>query len=111
MTRKPKRGRRALPAGVDSWFEYTLLNGVLHQGNYHPAGISYWTQPVKREYHPDFTYRGKSGTKYIIEAKGRFRTIEEAKKYLDIYKYLKATEPTNIFVFIFQNPEVPMPGS
>ena len=43
-----------------------------------------------------------------IEVKGRFRTREEARKYVEIRKALGKYED---LVFVFQNPNTPMPDS
>ena len=91
-----KRGKP--PKGYDSWFEYELHVGVLKDCDYHTTSRPY-TQ--KKEYEPDFII----GT-YLIEAKGRFRDSEEARKYIDIRSSLWAEEE---LVFVFYHPDTPMP--
>ena len=76
------------------------------------SGCAYHTDDrikyeIPKVYEPDFIYRTKSNTIYI-EAKGRFRTSEEARKYVHISKRLRQKEK---LVFLFQNPNTPMPGS
>jgi hypothetical protein len=85
------------PKGYDSWFEYELHTGVLNKCDYHTAGISY-TQT--KMYEPDFVIG-----EFLIEAKGRFRDSEEARKYVDIRKSLIFEE----LVFVFYDPKTPMP--
>ena len=88
----------------DSKFEkeaYALMKGC----EYHPQQKIYYTIP--RTYEPDFVYKTKNKTIWI-EAKGRFRTSDEARKYVYIAKTLSWTEE---LVFLFQKPKTPMPGS
>ena len=68
------------PKGYDSWFEYELHTGVLKKCEYHTGGISYTQQKM---YEPDFQVGD-----FLIEAKGRFRDSEEARKYVDIRRSL-----------------------
>jgi len=86
------------PKGYDSWFEYELHVGVLKDCDYHTISRAY-IQP--KMYEPDFVI----GT-YLIEAKGRFRDSEEARKYIDIRRSLWAGEE---LVFVFYHPDTPMP--
>lgn len=59
-------------------------------------------------YNPDFIYINPKGFKTLIEAKGRFRTSAEARKYIDVRAGLpKDTE----LVFVFYNPNTPMPNA
>lgn len=67
---------------------------------YEPIRIPYVTS---HNYTPDFKRRGK----VLIEVKGRFRTSSEAAKYIAI----RECNPKYEIVFIFQNPETPMPGA
>ena len=88
----------------DSKFEkeaYALMKGC----EYHPQQKIYYTIP--RTYEPDFVYKTKSKTIWI-EAKGRFRTSDEARKYVYIAKTLS---PKEELVFLFQRANTPMPGS
>ena len=86
----------------DSKFEeslFLLLNGCA----YHPDDrIAYY---IPKMYEPDFLFVEDSKAIYI-EAKGRFRTSEEARKYIEIRNALGKNEE---IVFIFQNPKTPMP--
>lgn len=93
--RSKKKGKP--PKGYDSWFEYELHTGVLKNCEYHNGTIGYTQTKL---YEPDFIW----GT-YLIEAKGRFRDSEEARKYLDIRKSLIFEE----LVFLFYDPKTPMP--
>jgi len=88
----------------DSKFEkeaYALMVGC----EYHPSQTLEYVLP--KTYEPDFVYKTKSKTIWI-EAKGRFRTSDEARKYVYIAKTLSSKEE---LVFLFQKPKTPMPGS
>ena len=85
------------PKGYDSWFEYELHIGVLKACEYHTDAVEY-TQT--KMYEPDFRVGD-----FLIEAKGRFRDSEEARKYVDIRRSLVFQE----LVFIFYDPNTPMP--
>lgn len=88
----------------DSKLEKELYK-VLTKCSYHPADkISY---VIPKMYEPDFCHNDKGFMTYI-EVKGRFRTSEEARKYVEIRKVLGAYED---LVFIFQNPKTAMPGA
>lgn len=88
----------------DSKFEkeaYALMRGC----EYHPAKQIFYLVP--KHYEPDFVYTTKTHTVWI-EAKGRFRTSDEARKYVHIAETLG---PKEELVFLFQKPNTPMPGS
>lgn len=78
---------------------------VLKNCKYHPSDrIQY---KIPKVYEPDFVYYGRHKTIWI-EVKGRFRTSEEARKYVYAAKALGSKEE---LVFIFQKPNTPMPGA
>jgi len=86
------------PKGYESWFEYELHIGVLKDCKHHTRLIPYVQQKM---YEPDFVIG-----QFLIEAKGRFRDSEEARKYVDI----RANIPSNQeIVFVFYHPDTPMP--
>ena len=60
---------------------------------------------VPHVYQPDFIDPDEPGIYY--EAKGRFRTSSEARKYVEIQKQ----HPDIEIVFLFQNPRTKMPGA
>ena len=98
-----KRNRKNVPKGYDSWFEYDLFH-KMKQCKYHSDAVLYVTHS---RYEPDFTFHnGKY--KVYIEAKGRFRTRSEARKYLCVRDGLSKYEQ---LVFIFMNPKTAMPGA
>ena len=72
---------------------------------YHPADKIHYIQA--RTYEPDFVYYDGKIIIYI-EVKGRFRDRAEARKYIDVRECLGKRED---LVFVFQNPNTPMPGS
>ena len=82
-----------------SKLEKQLGLGVLRDMKYEPFTISY-TQV--KEYLPDFVNESK---KILFEAKGYFRTASEAKKYVDV----KASNPEWEIIFIFSDPDKPLP--
>ena len=84
-----------------SKFEVTLKK-KLTACDYEPCRVWYtW----EAEYIPDFVPRADPTT--FIEAKGRFRTRQEARKYQAVQK----SNPEIEIVFVFMNPYVPMPGA
>jgi len=88
----------------DSKFEKTA-HEIMHGCEYHPEQRIFYLVP--KHYEPDFVYTTQSKTWYI-EAKGRFRTSEEARKYVIIAETLG---PKEELVFLFQRANTPMPGS
>lgn len=88
----------------DSKFEkeaYAVMRGC----KYHPDQTIDYVVP--RSYEPDFVYT-TTGKTVWIEVKGRFRTTDEARKYVCI---AQALGPKEELVFLFQKPNTPMPGS
>ena len=98
-----RRTSKNIPKGYDSWLEYDL-HQQMKSCIYHPDRIPYVQFKM---YEPDFVYQ-KGKHKVYIEAKGRFRDTQEARKYKDIADGLADYEE---LVFIFQNPNTPMPNS
>lgn len=89
--------------GYDSKFERTLDNGSLSFAQYHSKRIKYVIPEREAWYEPDWTYKD-----WVIEGKGRFRP-GEANKYHHIRKAVEKEEKR--FIFVFQKPELPMPGA
>ena len=99
--RKGKRHklRKKLPKGVDSGLEGALKNKM--------AGCE-WKPPtvpyvMKKKYNPDAKYEDT-----LIEIKGRFRTSDEAAKYIWVRENLP---PWEDIVFVFANPKLKMPNA
>ena len=88
----------------DSKFE-KAAHEIMQGCEYHPEERIFYLVP--KHYEPDFVYTHRGKTWYI-EAKGRFRTSEEARKYVIIAETLS---PKEELVFLFQRPNTPMPGS
>lgn len=84
-----------------SKLEKVLGEGVLKKMAYEPFTLSY-TQ--MKEYLPDFVNEEK---KILFEVKGYFRTSAEAKKYVDV----KTSNPEWEIIFIFSDPDKPLPWS
>lgn len=78
------------------------LKKKLKNCHYEPKKVPYtW----EAEYIPDFV--PKNEPNILIEAKGRFRTRAEARKYQAVQK----SNPEIEVVFVFMAPNVPMPGA
>ena len=90
----------------DSGFErglYAVIDPTVVQ--YHPdVRLDY---VIEKKYEPDW-YVKEDGVEYFIEAKGRFRDSEEARKYVEIKKSLNDNQR---LVFILQRPNGKMPNS
>lgn len=99
---KPRlRQRRPKPKkGYDSFFEQELHENQLKGCEHHPDRVKYL---IESTYEPDFI-RGN----VLIECKGRFRTSSEAAKYVWVRKALPSNKE---LVFVFYNPNTPMPGA
>lgn len=91
--------RRKPPKGYDSKFEQDLHKGPLKKAEYHSDKIQY---SIVSYYEPDFRWKD-----ILVEAKGRFRDRKEAAKYVWIRKALVF----EVLVFVFYNPNTPMPGA
>lgn len=91
----------------DSQFEEDLKRGPLKRWECHSETINYLEPSKQRKYSPDFT-RIVNGKKIHIEAKGRFRELKEAQKYLWIRESLNDDEE---LVFILYRPNVAMPNA
>ena len=72
---------------------------ILKGWKYESYGLDYIS---RHRYIPDFT-KGRT----LIEVKGHFRTAGEAAKYIDI----RRDNPKFILVFLFMNPNTPMPNT
>lgn len=104
-----KRQRKARPpelrkskGGYDSNFERILHKTVLKDWQHHGDKVEY---VVEHKYEPDFI-REFDGKTIYIEAKGRFWDHAEYNKYVWINKALP--EDTEL-VFLFADPDLPMP--
>lgn len=101
--RTTKRGK--VPKGYDSWLEFDLHQDQLKGCAFHTETIKYVQE---RTYEPDFIIQ-QGSVKVYIEVKGRFRTREESRKYIDVIKSLSPN--LERLVFIFADSRKPMPGS
>jgi hypothetical protein len=95
--RKKRKQKAKLPSGFDSKLEVTLSK-KMKACNWKPDSVPY---TVEKKYNPDAQF----GTT-LIEIKGRFRTHEEAAKYLWIRDNLQGGQE---LVFVFSNPNTAMP--
>ncbi len=90
----------------DSKWEKHLHTGVLKKWEFHPEPkISYI---ISKTYEVDYM-KVVAGKTYYLEAKGRFRDSREAAKYVWIRKTLDPK--TEELIFIFYNPNKPMPNA
>lgn len=87
----------------DSKLEELLHRGPLKNCKHHPDTIEYTVPARDAKYTPDFEVKKN----HVLEAKGRFRTMAEAKKYI----HVRDSNPDLILEFVFENPECPMPGA
>ena len=87
-------------------FERRLHTDTFSTWEYEPETISYLQPEVKRSYTPDFV-KVIDGIKVYIEAKGRFRTMAEAYKYLHIRAGLSSDKK---IVFVISSLKTKMPG-
>lgn len=94
---------KAKKMGYDSGWEMDLALGPLKGAEYHPDKIEYTIPARVSKYEPDFYLNG-----VYIEAKGRFRP-GDPKKYKLIHSQMK--EQDKELVFVFQKPELPLPGA
>ena len=101
MARVKKQKR--YPSCYDSKFEYDLHRTVLKKFRLHPAKVNYY---VEKQYTPDFELKSKN---LLIEVKGRFRDSAEASKYVWVRKAMLENNDDRELVFIFQDPNKPMP--
>tara|TARA_R100000742_G_C4245624_1_gene64618 strand:- start:78 stop:554 length:477 start_codon:yes stop_codon:yes gene_type:complete len=100
--RIPRPKEKNLVVGYDSNWEYELHTGMFNQWAFHTEKIPYI---VEHNYQPDFV-KQIGDTTILLEAKGRFWDHSEYNKYVWIAKALpKDTE----LVFLFADPEAPMP--
>ena len=89
--------------GYDSKFERMLDKGPLSVAQYHPTRVKYVIPEREAYYEPDWTYND-----WVIEGKGRCRP-GECNKYHHIRKAVE--KQGKKFIFVFQNPDLPMPGA
>jgi len=82
-----------------SRLEERLGNGVLRNLKYEPIKLTY---SQEKTYIPDFV---NERLNIIFEVKGYFRTSAEARKYVDAQR----CNPGWSFVFIFSDPNKPLP--
>lgn len=93
---------KTVEAGYDSRWEYELHTGALQEWDIHVDKVPY---VIKHTYTPDFV-RTIEGKKILLEAKGRFWDSAEYSKYIWIAKTL---DDSTELVFLFANPQAPMP--
>ena len=98
--RRKKRKSKALPKGCDSHLEADLKKGGLRGCEWKPDRIPY---TIEKNYNPDCVYGD-----IIIEVKGRFRTSDEAAKYVWLRKALPEEKE---LVFVFASPNCKMPNA
>lgn len=102
--KKSPRFNKTYPKRYDSGFEHEVAKDLGEGWEHHPDKITYVSQHT---YTPDFK-KVVDGKTILIEAKGRFRTRNEATKYVAIRDALKEDEE---LVFIFYNADHPLVGA
>lgn len=120
-----RKKKAKIPTGYDSKLEYDLHANELKDWDYHPRErISY---AVPSTYEPDFVTEVKWNEDcrciegrcndciktVLVEVKGRFRTRQEATKYIYVRQSLEEeafeTGKEQELVFLFQDSSKPMP--
>ena len=95
------------PSPFKSWTEVRSFEYAKRvvDAEYEPIKLPY---TIKREtnYVPDI-YFVYNGTTYIGEVKGRFRLVDEAKKYIDF----RRCYPDIVMFFILEKPNTSMAGA
>lgn len=104
LVAKIHRKKKTYPKEFDSGFEHKLSEALDKGWEHHPARLSYVSSHT---YQPDFK-KEIDGKVIFIEAKGRFRTRNEASKYIAIRECLAEGEE---LIFIFQNADTPLVGA
>ena len=96
-----------VPKPFRSWLEVRAYYKAesLVSVQYEPGKYPY-TITQQTNYIPDLVYK-KQGVVYWGECKGRFRTMAEAKKYLDV----RRTYPDIVLFFILEKANVALPGA
>ena len=89
---------RKYPKPYRSGLEHRLHSGPLKNLLYEPKGSHLTYVIPNRTYVPDFV--DPNNSKIIYEAKGRFRTFQEAMKYI----YVRDSNPEYTIRFIISNP-------
>ena len=101
--RKPRKKRPAQGyKNYDSEFEYKLHKSILKKWSLHSEKVSYVKEHT---YLPDFVRKFKDLT-IFVEAKGRFWDSAEYGKYVAVREALDENQE---LVFLFYNPDAPMP--
>lgn len=103
--------KKLVPKGYDSRLEYDLHNNELKGWGYHPEERIHYAVPST--YEPDF-YSEVRGKEILVEVKGRFRTRQEATKYVYIRESLEEQSKTEgqkerKLIFLFSDANKPMP--
>lgn len=116
-----RRYSRAKLYGADSKWELHLKGSCLDKCTYckktdkgslqalrfHPNKINYTKPSTSHTYEPDWSLTIGQDIVYI-EAKGRFIDRAEYTKYIHVRNALEFNEE---LVFLFMNPNTPMPGA
>ena len=83
-----------------SRFESYCHKALGDECDFEPVTIEY---SMEHKYTPDFV--PKHNDHILIECKGRFRSSAEAAKY----RAIRECNPSKEIIFIFMNPDCPMP--
>lgn len=81
--------------------------GLFNKLRYHGESVDYIEPATSHKYEVDFDFK-VGNKKYLVEAKGRFKTTAEANKYLWIREHLvRGTE----LIFYFDSASTAMPNA
>ena len=103
MRRRPGKARATTRKGIRYRSRYeATLSSKMKGCKYEPFAFEY---TIAKEYTPDWT--SKDGTVWF-EAKAYFRTGDDARRY----RFINEQRPEGVtFVFIFKDPNKPMPSA
>lgn len=97
-----------------SRFESELGEGILKGCKYETVIIHY-EKKTKHRYTGDFVNYKEGNKMQLLELKGCFRDTAERQKYLFIQTKIEEMNKKNKrqieLIFVFMNPDVPIPGS
>lgn len=93
-----RKSRRGYPDPYKSKLEFHLHKGAMSKLEYEPKWAALPYVITGKTYNPDFA--SKSQPNIVYEAKGYFRTFDEAKKYI----YVRESNPEITIRFIITDP-------
>jgi hypothetical protein len=100
---KRSKSQKATHTSFRSRFEENVAKELEKHGwQYESEKIIYTIPESEHKYTPDFSKK-----ETCVETKGRFVSRAEAEKYI----HIRSSNQDRRLVFVFQNPNCPMPGA